>query len=240
MRNSTNSKKTMPDCLLLPWSLKRKLYTLSAKDWDSIPEIGDYSLRNKKNKFYSFVPIPDTLLEKARLEKKHTNPKHPHGWMAAARLEEVAGKVQVAHQGVKAMPNFVKLWMEAAKLEQDDGNKSKVLRKGLEHIPDSKVLNKAKEKLPKEPAIWITSAKLEEANNGNTKMVGKILERGIRALQREGVEIDREMWMKEAEASERAGSVATCQAIIHNIIEFGVEEEDRKMTWVADAEERKK
>lgn len=389
--------------------LKRKLYTLSAQEWDSIPEIGDYSLRNKKKKFESFVPVPDTLLEKARQEQEHvtaldpksraaggtetpwsqtpvtdltavgegrgtvlslkldrlsdsvsgltvvdpkgyltdlksmkitsdaeisdikkarlllksvtqTNPKHPPGWIAAARLEEVAGKIQAARQliqrgceecpknedvwleacrlanpeeakaviarGVKTIPNSVKLWMQAAKLEHDDVNKSRVLRKGLEHIPDSvrlwkavvelaneedarlllhraveccplhvelwlalarletyenakKVLNRARERLSKEPAIWITAAKLEEAN-GNTSMVGKIIERGIRALQREGLVIDREAWMKEAEAAERAGSVATCQAIVHNTIGIGVEEEDRKRTWVADAEECKK
>ncbi|XP_073136462.1 protein STABILIZED1 [Henckelia pumila] len=389
--------------------LKRKLYTLSADEWDSIPEIGDYSLRNKKKRFESFVPVPDTLLEKARQEKEHvsaldpksravggtetpwaqtpvtdltavgegrgtvlslkldrlsdsvsgltvvdpkgyltdlksmkitsdaevsdinkarlllksvtqTNPKHPHGWIAAARLEEVAGKIPTAQQmikkgceecpksedvwleacrlashvdvkaviakGVKAIPNSVKLWMQAAKLEQDDATKGRVLRKALENIPDSvrlwkavvelaneedarvllqraveccplhvelwlalarletyenakKVLNKAREKLSKEPAIWITAAKLEEAN-GNTAMVGKIIERGIRSLQKEGLEIDREAWMKEAEAAERAGSIATCQAIIHNTIEVGVEEEDRKRTWVADAEECKK
>lgn len=389
--------------------LKRKLHTLSADEWDSIPEIGDYSLRNKKRRFESFVPVPDTLLEKARQEKEHvtaldpktraaggtetpwaqtpvtdltavgkgrdtvlslkldrlsdsvsgqtvvdpkgyltdlksmkitsdaeisdikkarlllksviqTNPKHPPGWIAAARLEEVAGKIQVARQlikkgceecpknedvwleacrlaspdeakaviakGVKAIPNSVKLWMQAAKLEQDDTNKSRVLRKGLEHIPDSvrlwkavvelaneedarlllqraveccplhvelwlalarletydmakKVLNRARERLPKEPAIWITAAKLEEAN-ANTGMVEKIIERGIRALQREGVVIDREAWMKEAEAAERAGSVFTCQAIIKHTVGVGVEEEDRKRTWVADAEECKK
>ncbi|XP_010522629.1 PREDICTED: protein STABILIZED1 [Tarenaya hassleriana] len=389
--------------------LKRKLYTLSADEWESIPEIGDYSLRNKKKRFESFVPVPDTLLEKARQEKEHvtaldpksrsaggtetpwsqtpvtdltavgegrgtvlslkldrlsdsvsgltvvdpkgyltdlksmkitsdaeisdikkarlllksvtqTNPKHPPGWIAAARLEEVAGKIQAARQliqrgceecpknedvwleacrlaspddakaviarGVKLIPNSVKLWLHAAKLEHDSVNKSRVLRKGLEHIPDSvrlwkavvelaneedarillhraveccplhvelwlalarletydnakKVLNRAREKLPKEPAIWITAAKLEEAN-GNTAMVGKIIERGIRTLQREGVDIDRESWMKEAEAAERAGSVATCQAIIKNTIGVGVEEEDRKRTWVADAEECKK
>ncbi|RVX20239.1 Protein STABILIZED 1 [Vitis vinifera] len=350
------------------------------QEWDSIPEIGDYSLRNKKRRFESFVPVPDTLLEKARQEQEHvtaldprsraaggtetpwaqtpvtdltavgegrgtvlslkldrlsdsvsgltvvdpkgyltdlksmkitsdaeisdikkarlllksvtqTNPKHPPGWIAAARLEEVAGKIQAARQlytkdGVKAISNSVKLWMQAAKLEHDDVNKSRVLRKGLEHIPDSvrlwkavvelaneedarlllqraveccplhvelwlalarletydnakKVLNKAREKLSKEPAIWITAAKLEEAN-GNTAMVGKIIERGIRALQREGLAIDREAWMKEAEAAERAGSVASCQAIVHNTIGIGVEEEDRKRTWVADAEECKK
>ncbi|KAL6211299.1 hypothetical protein ACLB2K_016526 [Fragaria x ananassa] len=389
-------------------NLKRQLYTVSAEEWDKIPDIGDYSARNKKRKFESFVPVPDTLFEKARKEQEHvtaldpksraatgtetpwsqtpvtdltavgdgrstvlslkldrlsdsvsgltvvdpkgyltdlksmkitsdaeisdikkarlllksvtqTNPNHPPGWIAAARLEEVAGKIQAARQliqkgceecpksedvwleacrlaspdgakaviaaGVKSIPNSVKLWMQAAKLEHDDSNKSRVLRKGLEHIPDSvrlwkavvelaneedarlllhraveccplhielwlalarletydnakKVLNKAREKLSKEPAIWITAAKLEEAN-GNTS-VGKIIERGIRALQREGLVIDREAWMKEAEAAERAGSVATCQAIIRNTIGIGVEEEDRKRTWVADAEECKK
>nr|XP_010918430.1 protein STABILIZED1 [Elaeis guineensis]XP_010918431.1 protein STABILIZED1 [Elaeis guineensis] len=389
--------------------LKRKLADLTPDQWESIPEIGDYSLRNKKKRFESFVPVPDTLLEKARQEQEHvtaldpksravggtetpwsqtpvtdltavgegrgtvlslkldrlsdsvsgltvvdpkgyltdlksmkitsdaeisdikkarlllksvtqTNPKHPPGWIAAARLEEVAGKIQAARQliqkgceecpknedvwleacrlaspdeakaviakGVKAIPNSVKLWLQAAKLEQNDVNRSRVLRKGLEYIPDSvrlwkavvelaneedarvllhraveccplhvemwlalarletyeqakKVLNKAREKLSKEPAIWITAAKLEEAN-GNIASVGKVIERGIRSLQREGVEIDREAWMKEAEAAERAGSIATCQAIIHHTIGVGVEEEDRKRTWVADAEECKK
>ncbi|CAJ1956560.1 unnamed protein product [Sphenostylis stenocarpa] len=391
--------------------LKRKLYTLSSEDWQSLEkfESGGYSSRNKKKRFESFVPVPDTLLEKARQEQEHvtaldpksraangtetpwaqtpvtdltavgegrgtvlslkldrlsdsvsgmtnvdpkgyltvlnsmkitsdaeisdfkkarlllksvtqTNPKHPPGWIAAARLEELAGKLQAARQliqkgceecpknedvwleacrlanpdeakaviarGVKSIPNSVKLWMQAAKLEHDDANRSRVLRKGLEHIPDSvrlwkavvelaneedarlllhraveccplhvelwlalarletydnakKVLNRARERLPKEPAIWITAAKLEEAN-GNTSMVGKIIERGIRALQREGLVIDREAWMKEAEAAERAGSVVTCQAIVHNTIGIGVEEEDRKRTWVADAEECKK
>uniref|UniRef100_A0A1J3G438 Protein STABILIZED1 n=1 Tax=Noccaea caerulescens TaxID=107243 RepID=A0A1J3G438_NOCCA len=389
--------------------LKRKLHTLSANEWDSIPEIGDYSLRNKKKKFESFVPIPDTLLEKAKKEKElvmaldpksraaggsetpwsqtpvtdltavgegrgtvlslkldrlsdsvsgqtvvdpkgyltdlksmkrttdeeiydrnrarllyksltTSNPKNPNGWIASARVEEMDGKIKAARiqiqkgceecpknedvwleacrlanpedakaviaRGVKLIPNSVKLWLEASKLEHDEENKSRVLRKGLEHIPDSvrlwkavvelaneedarillhraveccplhlelwvalarletyenskKVLNRAREKLPKEPAIWITAAKLEEAN-GNPAMVIKIIDRGIKTLQREGVVIDRENWMSEAEASERAGSVATCQAIITNTIGIGVEEEDRKRTWVADADECKK
>ncbi|CAN6333107.1 unnamed protein product [Urochloa humidicola] len=391
--------------------LKRKLADLPAHEWESIPEIGDYSLRNKKKRFESFVPVPDTLLEKARQEQEHvpaldpkssaaggietswaltpvtdltavgegrgtvlslkldrlsdsvsghtvvdpkgyltdlksmkvtsdaeisdikkarlllksvtqTNPKHPPGWVAAARLEEIAGKLQAARQliqhgceecpknedvwleacrlaspepdeakaviarAVMAMPNSVKLWLQAAKLETSDLNKSRVLRKGLEHIPDSvrlwkaivelaneedarlllhraveccplhvelwlalarletydqarKVLNKVREKLPKEPAIWITAAKLEEAN-GDTQTVNKVIEKGIRSLQREGMDIDREVWLKEAEAAERAGSVLTCQAIVKNTIGIGVDDEDRKRTWVADAEECKK
>ncbi|CAD6271047.1 unnamed protein product [Miscanthus lutarioriparius] len=214
-------------------------------------------------KITSDVEISD--IKKARLLLKS---EHPPGWIAAARLEEIAGKLQ------------------AAKLESSDLNKSRVLRKGLEHIPDSvrlwkavvelaneedarlllhraveccplhvelwlalarletydqarKVLNKAREKLPKEPAIWITAAKLEEAN-GNSQSVNKVIERGIRSLQREGMDIDREAWLKEAEAVERAGSVLTCQAIVKNTIGIGVEDEDRKRTWVADAQECKK
>ncbi|CAK9273921.1 unnamed protein product [Sphagnum jensenii] len=387
--------------------LKRKLVTLSSTEWESIPEIGDYSLRNKKKRFESFIPMPDTLLERAKQEREHvtaldprsraagvetpygqtpvtdltavgegrgtvlslkldrlsdsvsgltvvdpkgyltdlksmkitsdaeisdikkarlllksviqTNPKHAPGWIAAARLEEVAGKIQAARnfiqqgceecpmnedvwleasrlatpdsakavlaQGVKAIPNSVKLWMQASKLESDDISKSRVLRKALEHIPDSvrlwkavvelaneddarillsraveccplhvelwlalarletyenarRVLNKAREMLPTDPTIWITAAKLEEAN-GNA-VVGRIIDRAIKVLQKDGVVIDREAWMKEAEAAERAGSVATCQAIINTTIGIGVEEEDRKRTWVADADECKK
>lgn len=386
--------------------LKRKLQTMSSTEWESIPDIGDYSLRNKKKRFESFVPVPDTLLEKARQEKEtvsaldprkagaggldtpfgqtpvtdltavgegrgtvlslkldrlsdsvtgqtvvdpkgyltdlksmritsdaevsdikkarlllksvtSTNPKHAPGWIAAARLEEVAGKVQAARalvqrgceecpgsedvwleacrlaspdsakavlaRGVKAVPRSVKLWLHAARMETEDAGKSRVLRKGLEQIPDSvrlwkalvelaseedakvllaraveccplhvelwlalarlesyenakRVLNRAKEALPTEPSIWIAAAKLEEAN-GNSAMAGKIIERALRALQREGVATDREAWLKEAEAAEKAGAPATCRAIVGTTAGMGVEEEDRKRTWVGDASE---
>ncbi|OMO59771.1 RNA-processing protein, HAT helix [Corchorus capsularis] len=315
-------------------NLKHKLHTLSAQEWESIPEIGDYSLRNKKKRFESFVHVPDTLLEKARQEREHvtaldpkssgtetpwtdltavgegrgyltdlksmkitsdadisdikkarllmksitqTNPKHPPGWIAAARLEGQAGKIQAARQliqkgcvecpknediwleacrlarpddamamiakRVKSIPNSVKLWLQAASLEHDDKNKSRVLRRVArlkEYEKAKKVLNRAREKLPKEPAIWITAAKLEEAN-GNDPMVGKIIERCIRALRREGLVIDSEAWMKEAEVVERVGYAVTCQVIIRNTIGSGMDQdEDRKRTWVADAEECKK
>ena len=43
---------------------------------------------------------------------------------------------------------------------------------------------------------------------------------------------------QEAEAAEQANPpmVATCQAIVKEVIDIGVEEEDRKRTWKADAE----
>uniref|UniRef100_A0A0D3EM16 PRP1 splicing factor N-terminal domain-containing protein n=1 Tax=Oryza barthii TaxID=65489 RepID=A0A0D3EM16_9ORYZ len=344
--------------------LKRKLVDLSVQEWESIPEIGDYSLRrNKKRRFESFVPVPDTLLEKARQEQGHVTALDPKSRAAAAGAEtpwaqtpvtdltavgegrgtvlslkldrlsdSVSGVTIVDPRGyltnLKSMkitsdaeisdikkarllgssssvaaecPTNEDVWLKAcrlaspdeakaviarAKLETSDLNKSRVLRKGLEHIPDSvrlwksvvelaneedarlllhwaveccpfhlelwlalarletydqakKVLNKAKEKLPKEPAIWIMAAKLEEAN-GNTESVNEVIERSIKTLQGKGLGIDREAWLKEAEAAEHAGSVMTCQAIVKNTIGVGVDDEDRKRTWVADAEECKK
>ncbi|KAE9586253.1 putative PRP1 splicing factor, pre-mRNA-processing factor 6/Prp1/STA1 [Lupinus albus] len=155
--------------------LKQKLYIVSTEEWDNIPEIGDYSLRNKKiglrarqekehvtaldpksrtaggtetpwgkmsvtdltvvgegrktmlslklgrlsysvlgltnvdpkvylttlksMKITSDVEISD--IKKARLLLKsvtQTNLKHLPGWIAAARLEEFAGKIQAARQ----------------------------------------------------------------------------------------------------------------------------------------------
>ncbi|KAK9279440.1 hypothetical protein L1049_013119 [Liquidambar formosana] len=256
--------------------LKRELYALSEQEWDSIPEIGDYSMRDKKKR--SFIPVKDTLLEKTRQEQDHvialdlksmaaggmenpcktpamdltayrrgrgivlsskldrgsdsalgltvvdpkgyltdlnsfkvsncpeisdikkaryllksvtkTNPQHPRAWIAAARLEEVVGEIQAARKlinegceecpknedvwleacrlarsseakavisrGVRAIPNSVKLWMQAAMLETDDANKSRVLRKGLEHIPDSDGLWKAIVELTNEEDVTRT------------------------------------------------------------------------------------
>lgn len=51
--------------------LKRKLHTMLASEWESIPEIGGHSCRNKKRRrFESYVPVLDTLLDKARQEKE--------------------------------------------------------------------------------------------------------------------------------------------------------------------------
>lgn len=58
----------------------------------------------------------------------------------------------------------------------------------------------------------------------------------LTSLSTNGVEINREHWMKEAMEAEKSGSVHTCQTIIKSIIGQGVEDEDRKDTWMEDAE----
>lgn len=67
-------------------------------------------------------------------------------------------------------------------------------------------------------------------------MVEKIIDRALTSLAANGVEINREQWFQEAIEAEKAGAVHCCQATIKAIIEQGVEEEDRKQTWIEDAE----
>ena len=48
--------------------LKRKLGEVSYEEWDAIPDIGDYTIKKKKD-FAQFAPAPDTLLQRALDEK---------------------------------------------------------------------------------------------------------------------------------------------------------------------------
>lgn len=43
-------------------------------------------------------------------------------------------------------------------------------------------------------------------------------------------------FFQDSEECDKAGSVATCQAVIRAVIGIGIEEEDRKHTWMEDAE----
>ena len=258
-------------------------------------------------------------LKKARALLKSvttTNPKHGPGWIAAARIEEQAGKIvqarNIIKQGCEICPDSEDVWLEAARLqnvdnakiilanavrhishsvkvwcaaadlESDMEKKKIVLRRALEFVPNSvklwraaieledaadarimlgravecvphnvdmwlalarletydnarKVLNEARQAIPTEPAIWITAAKLEEAH-GNTDKVGMIVEKAVQVLTRDQVVIDREHWLKEAEAAEQAGAPVTCAALVRNSIWRGVEDDDRKRTWMDDAE----
>ncbi|KAH7981479.1 hypothetical protein HPB49_024526 [Dermacentor silvarum] len=67
-------------------------------------------------------------------------------------------------------------------------------------------------------------------------MVEKIIDRAIASLRANGVEINREQWFKDAVECEKSQSILTCQAIIRCVVGIGVEDEDRKHTWMEDAE----
>ncbi|KAH0915331.1 hypothetical protein HID58_029777, partial [Brassica napus] len=176
-------------------------------------------------------------------------------WLEASALEDDARKSLVLRRGLENVPDSVRLWKTFVDMVNEE-DAVVLLHRAVECCPldvelwlalarletyenTKKLLNKARVTLPRERGIWITAAKVEEAN-GNTDKVGTIIEKGLKALQSEGVVINRERWIEEAEACERTGAVATCKAIIENVIGFNVEEQDRKRTWVADAEECEK
>lgn len=205
----------------------------------------------------------DLWLEAARLQPPDTAkaviaqsvrhiPTSVRIWIKAADLEtEVKAKRRVYRKALEHIPNSVRLWKAAVELEEPEDARI-LLSRAVECCPTSvdlwlalarletydnarKVLNKARENIPTDRQIWTTAAKLEEAN-GNKHMVEKIIERAISSLSANGVEINREHWFKEAMEAEKAGAVHCCQVIVKAIIGFGVEEEDRKHTWMEDAE----
>ncbi|RHY32508.1 hypothetical protein DYB32_002503 [Aphanomyces invadans] len=258
-------------------------------------------------------------IKKARLLLRSvtmTNPKHAPGWIAAARLEEVAGKLVQARKviaegcescptnedvwleaarlqtpenartilanAVRHVPTSVKVWLQAAKLEPNDESTKLVLRRALEFIPNAvaiwkavieledvngarlmlgravecvpqsvdmwlalarletyerakQILNKAGSTIPTDHTIWIAAAKLEEAN-GQDANVEKIIVLAMKRLRKYQVMIDRDTWLKEAEACEMAQAPLTCAALVKHSLALGVDPEDQKRTWMDDAE----
>lgn len=83
--------------------------------------------------------------------------------------------------------------------------------------------------------IWLTAAQLEEAN-GSVHRVDAIIAKALKSLRANDVVIDRERWLQHAFDMERAGAVQTCVAIVKNVVAIGIEPEDRRRTWVDDAE----
>lgn len=270
----------------------------------------------------SEVPVGDIKRARVLLESViKRNPRHGPGWIAAARLEEFAGKIQaaqnvirratemcpksedvwleairlsathgnkanakiIAANAIKSNDRSVKLWVEAMNLEDQAVAKKRVLRKALDNIPQSvaiwkeavnleedpndaklmlakateiiplsvelwlalarletpeeaqKVLNKARKAVPASYEIWIAAARLQE-QVGASQMVGKVMDRGVKALARESAMLKREEWITQAEICEEEGAPLTCQAIIHETLGWGLDEDDdRKQIWLDDA-----
>ncbi|KAF8488337.1 hypothetical protein F5888DRAFT_1796369 [Russula emetica] len=103
----------------------------------------------------------------------NSNPKHAPGWIAAAALEEHAGRTVAARKLIKqgceqlhqnddakiVLGNAaqhdgqsVKIWLAAADLEHDVNAKKRVLRRALEHTPNSVRLWKETVNLETSPA----------------------------------------------------------------------------------------
>jgi pre-mRNA-processing factor 6 len=173
-------------------------------------------------------------------------------WIKAADLEsELKAKKKVFRKALESVPNSVRLWKAAIELEEEEDARI-MLSRACECCPTSvelwlalarletyedarKVLNKARENVPTDRLIWIMAAKLEEAH-GNISMVDKIIERAIKSLQANRVEINREQWLADAVECDQSSSPRTCQAIVRSVIAIGIDEEDASETWSEDAE----
>jgi len=142
-------------------------------------------------------------------------------WKAAIDLESVTDARIMLARAVECVPHSVEMWLALAKLES--------------HENARKVLNEAREAIPTERATWITAAKLEEAHD-NSHLVGRIIEKMVVSLSQYQVVIKRDEWIAEAIDCERSNAPITCQAIIRNTIHLQVEAEDRKTTWMDDAD----
>ncbi len=102
-------------------------------------------------------------------------------------------------------------------------------------IINAQVLNSARKAIPTEPLIWITATQLEE-QQGNVHTIENIIDNAVKTLRVQGVVISRAEWLKMAMQVEKGGHPLTCGAIVRTTIGLGVEDEDRKRTWIADAE----
>lgn len=254
--------------------LKEQLSEMTEDQWDSIPDVGDYSLKYKQSRRQDvFTPLTDSILEqrskinmdataghaalsattaapddgfksvvtnmsglsaargtvlgmsldkvsdtgqtnvdpqgyltslagindataadvgdinKARLLLKSvrdTNPKHGPGWIAAARVEEAAGKIlqarKIIQEGCEVCPESEDVWLEAARLHPQEVAKS-ILATGARRLPSSvkiflkaadleqsesakkAVLRKALEANPTSVTLWKAAIELEDVDN---------------------------------------------------------------------------
>ncbi|MCO5575465.1 hypothetical protein L7F22_029266 [Adiantum nelumboides] len=95
-----------------------------------------------------------------------TNPKHAPGWIAAARLEEVAGKMAIARkviaQGCEKCPKSEDVWLENARLNTNE-NAKVILANAVVHLNQS-------------VKIWMKAADLENDTNSKKRVLRKSLE----------------------------------------------------------------
>jgi len=129
-------------------------------------------------------------IHKARILLKSvrdTNPKHGPGWIAAARVEEAAGKTHHARkliqEGCDVCPSNEDVWLEAARLHPPEMAKT-ILASAVRRIPENSVklflraselehhtsskkavLRKGLEHNPTSITLWKAAIELEEAGD---------------------------------------------------------------------------
>lgn len=95
-----------------------------------------------------------------------TNPKHPPGWIAAARLEEIAGKVVAARnviaRGCEHCPKSEDVWLENIRL--NDNHNAKIIAANAIKNNDNSV------------RLWIEAMKLENDPRAKKRVIRHALD----------------------------------------------------------------
>ncbi|KAF2455314.1 pre-mRNA-splicing factor prp1 [Lineolata rhizophorae] len=148
------------------------------------------------------IPVGDIKRARVLLESViKTNPKHGPGWIASARLEEVAGKSVAARnviaRGCEFCPKSEDVWLEAIRLNKNgvDNHNAKIIAANaiknndrsvrlwieamtLENDQRSKkrVLRQALDAVPQSVALWKEAVNLEEDPADAKLMLAKATE----------------------------------------------------------------
>ncbi|KAG8897540.1 hypothetical protein FRB99_008100 [Tulasnella sp. 403] len=95
-----------------------------------------------------------------------SNPKHAPGWIAAACVEEHAGRMVTARKvikmGCEKCPTSEDVWLEAARLHNKDDAKV-ILANAVQHVSQS-------------VKVWLTAAELEHELKAKKRVLRKALE----------------------------------------------------------------
>lgn len=97
-----------------------------------------------------------------------TNPRHAPGWVAAARLEEVAGKLAdaraLAAKGCELCPRSEDVWLEASRLAANANDAKAALARAVGALPRS-------------VRLWLAAADLEQERAAKARVIRRALER---------------------------------------------------------------
>ncbi|PHH91661.1 hypothetical protein CDD83_10814 [Cordyceps sp. RAO-2017] len=127
-----------------------------------------------------------------------TNPSNALGWIAAARLEELAGKIVAARKtidkGCSQCPKSEDAWLENIRLNHESANAKVIARRAIESNPRSvrlwveamklenmtsnkkRVVRQALDHVPESEALWKEAVNLEEDPNDARLMLAKATE----------------------------------------------------------------
>ncbi|CAK7240122.1 MAG: U4/U6 x U5 tri-snRNP complex subunit Prp1 [Sporothrix thermara] len=208
-----------------------------------------------------------------------SNPTSAPGWIAAARVEELAGKIVaarnviargcqhcpksedvwlenirlnenrnakiIAAEAIKANRRSVRLWVEAMKLETDPLSKKRVVRKALDHLPESEalwkeavnleenpedarlLLAKATELIPASIDLWLALARLETPKNA----------KAVLNKARKAVPTSHEIWIAAARLQEQLGE-GNKGNVMRSAVQSLAKESamPKREEWIAEAE----